>query len=613
VSPLVAITGQAGIGKAVVLARFLGLVADKYQQLRVLKASGEDIESKTPYYPWKQIFASLVGVDAGSKTTQFTHRACVNALASLMGGDFDKSSVLNDVLPVNFPQEQGPPLDSRRRRDKLAELLCALLNKSAHKSPILLVLHAMQWCDNSSWALLKEVLVKCPSIFVVITTRTKMHEEDVEELRGEVRWPVWQLALQPLSPSLAIQLVKKTLATEELDQAIADVVMDRTQGIPLYCVEFARAVKDSGGQLKELPGTITGAILLRIDQLLPSPKLVLKIIAVVGKDVRPSLIADVVPMKFTEEELQGELEYLVSLDILIRDRNGYCFRHEMVQEVVRGFLTFSQKRFLHERVASYYVRLTNSEVSPAILANHFEEAAKGMDASELDVPTCKRAIWFLKVAAEEAMKANAIEDANKYLARCHSLMQMLPTSADPFDFEMALGLVDGNEQLLRQVLEQFVGNSGASLHRIHAISAKHKSDHADGSWHAGAGCGGGEESELATVRFEARSIASAASTLGAALLSNAAIAVENAALENDVEGLEGRVVELKGAFNELCSFVRTMSSSAKGPAKGRARSHPNSDPAQPGREEKGGEHSQEEGRFQVILEEMMRDTLFAAE
>jgi hypothetical protein len=38
-----------------------------------------------------------------------------------------------------------------------------------------------------------------------------------------------------------------------------------------------------------------------------------------------------------------------------------------------------------------------------------------MDASELDVPACKRAIWFLKVAAEEAMKANAIEDANRYL------------------------------------------------------------------------------------------------------------------------------------------------------------------------------------------------------
>ncbi len=50
-----------------VLARFLGLVSHKHQALRSFKASGEDIESKTPYYPWKQIFASLVGVDVGSK------------------------------------------------------------------------------------------------------------------------------------------------------------------------------------------------------------------------------------------------------------------------------------------------------------------------------------------------------------------------------------------------------------------------------------------------------------------------------------------------------------------------------------------------------------------
>jgi hypothetical protein len=119
----------------VVLARFLGLVSQRHPGLRVLKASAEDIESKTPYYPWKQIFATLVGVDVGSKarplpssvvvqggrgltgrgggqTTQFTHRACVNALASLMGGDFEKSSVLNDV-PPHAPLPSTAPVGSR--------------------------------------------------------------------------------------------------------------------------------------------------------------------------------------------------------------------------------------------------------------------------------------------------------------------------------------------------------------------------------------------------------------------------------------------------------------------------------------------------------------------
>ena len=106
------------------------------------------------------------------------------------------------------------------------------------------------------------------------------------------------------------------------------------------------------------------------------------------------------------------------------------------------------------------------QVSAGTLAYHFELAAIGMDTSELDVPACKRAIWFLKVAAEEAMKVNAIDDANRYLSRCHDLMQMLPSKGDPFDLEMALGLVDGNEALLRQVLDQFRYNTEMSMAKI---------------------------------------------------------------------------------------------------------------------------------------------------
>ena len=63
-------------------------------------------------------------------------------------------------------------------------------------------------------------------------------------------------------------------------------------------------------------------------------------------------------------------------------------------------------------------------------------------------------------------------------------MQMLPTHHDPFDLEMALGLVDGNEVLLRQVLDQFRHNTESSIAKIQ------KATHT--------------ESEVADARFEAR-------------------------------------------------------------------------------------------------------------
>ena len=53
-----------GLEQATVLGRFLGLVTE---DIRVIKAAAEAIEKNTPYYPWKHIFSSVLGVEVGAK------------------------------------------------------------------------------------------------------------------------------------------------------------------------------------------------------------------------------------------------------------------------------------------------------------------------------------------------------------------------------------------------------------------------------------------------------------------------------------------------------------------------------------------------------------------
>jgi hypothetical protein len=221
------------------------------------------------------------------------------------------------------------------------------------------------------------------------------------------------------------------------------------------------------------------------------------------------------------------------------------------------------------------------QVSAGTLAYHFELAAIGMDTSELDVPACKRAIWFLKVAAEEAMKVNAIDDANRYLSRCHDLMQLLPSKGDPFDLEMALGLVDGNEVLLRQVLDQFRYNTEMSMAKIEncvlrygsgdvlALASPRGLDESDASRNAAlpamrAGTQPCSDATLQTseaARFEARSIASAASTLGAEAVSHAALAVESAVVDlSNLDKVQEAIQKLKVDFVQLITFVNSHTS-----------------------------------------------------
>jgi predicted ATPase len=552
---LIVLSGPAGIGKATVLRRFLGVLVDN-GSVRIFKSAADAVETKTPYYPWKKIFADVLGVDCTTKASQFTTRACENALINVLEDEYAPCSVLNDILPTLFPEEKGEhKLSAIDRRAKLHEILALILNAVSAKAPVSIVVHACQFCDNASMALLRCLLSRCPGVLFVITTRSESGFSELQDLESDMLI-MRHFPLPALSKENSVLLVKQTLGQQVLDQAVTDVVMDRTQGIPLYCVEFARLVKESpSGALSEMPDTITGAVLLRIDRLLPAPKLILKIVAIAKRDVRASLIYEVVPSQFSSEDLQSELEYLVSVDILMRDTNGYCFRHEMVQEVVLGFLTFSQKRFLHKRIANFYVN-SESECSAATLASHFEFAAIGMSAAELDVPACKRAIWFLKVAAEEAMKANAIEDANRYLTRCHELMNMMPSSNDPFDLEMALGLVDGNEGLLRQVLDQFRVNTELSIAKIEKamVASRNPSLSAAKT---------GEGIKAANQAcFEARSIASAASTLGAQGVSQSALAVEDALADaSHVATCFEALQKLKADFVLLSDFINNNTSS----------------------------------------------------
>ena len=125
---VIVMSGQAGIGKATVLRRFLGFMTDN-SNMRIFKSSADAVETKTPFFPWKKVFSDILGVDIKNKASQFTTRACENALGNLLDDKFEKHSVLNDILPTVFPEETGEQkLNAIQRRSKLHELLAAILS-----------------------------------------------------------------------------------------------------------------------------------------------------------------------------------------------------------------------------------------------------------------------------------------------------------------------------------------------------------------------------------------------------------------------------------------------------------------------------------------------------
>lgn len=115
------------------------------------------------------------------------------------------------------------------------------------------------------------------------------------------------------------------------------------------------------------------------------------------------------------------------------------------------------------------------------------------------------------------------------------------------------GLVDGNEKLLRQVLDQFVSKTTATINDIKNViqeAVVNPCQPQESDMLAGGVLRSGWEPWREKVRFEAQSVASAASTLGAAVLSTNSLDVETKVLEDE------SAVEIKIAVDVMAaSFV----------------------------------------------------------
>ena len=147
---------------------------------------------------------------------------------------------------------------------------------------------------------------------------------------------------------------------------------------------------------------------------------------------------------------------------------------------------------------------------------------------------------------------------------CHFLLPhalALPLTSSP------TGLVDGNEKLLRQVLDQFVSKTTATIEDIKNIiheAVKNPSEPQEKDQLPGGQLRRGWEPWREKLRFEAQSVASAASTLGAAVLSMNSLDVETKVLEDEsavdiqeaVDVMAASFVAIKNVIESMTGQVR---------------------------------------------------------
>jgi predicted ATPase len=233
-----------------------------------------------------------------------------------------------------------------------------------------------------------------------------------------------------------------------LPREIADQIVDRTDGVPLFVEELTKTVVESGivtdagdhyrmtGPVAPLaiPTTLHASLLARLDRLSPTRE-VTQMGATLGRSFSHELISAVAQMP--QQKLDEALEQLASAGLIFRRGTPpdaeYTFKHALVQDAAYSTLLRSRRQQLHARITSTLESQFPDIVAakPQLLAQHSAEA--GLN---------EKAISYCLKAGQQAIAHSAMAEAVAQLLKGLDLLAALPEALrqqPELDLRIALG------------------------------------------------------------------------------------------------------------------------------------------------------------------------------
>ncbi|MBV9293112.1 MAG: AAA family ATPase, partial [Frankiales bacterium] len=300
--------------------------------------------------------------------------------------------LLSPVLGVELPatpesRDLAPEFRTERLHRIVADVLAV-----AFPGPTVIVVDDMQFADDASRELLthlSEVVHERPWLIVQAGRAAS---------RRDRPRPAWSevLELAPLTDDAALVLVTADTDDAPLAPHVANAVVQRAAGNPLFLRQLAAAAGDVA-DLAELPDSIESVVAARIDQLRPPARDVLRAVAVAGMSVERDLLLDLLDGESTSAvDVIDELREFVS----VSDRE-LRFHQPVIRDTAYAGLAYRRRAVLHGRLAALLSsRHPDTSAIDAMLSVHYLNAGEH-----------RRALTAASAAADRAALAYANAEA----------------------------------------------------------------------------------------------------------------------------------------------------------------------------------------------------------
>ena len=426
------ICGAPGVGKSRLVEETLRLWAGQDGEAYVGQC--ESFGESTAFLPWRGLLCSLLGVQPEQPKGLRENR--IREVVSRLGpGLKEVAGTLGDAL--GFPIEEttvAKSLDPQRRLQRLMDVIVQVIRNKAQERPLLLVVEDMHWADAVSGELLDHVAahIEDVPVFLCFTRRSTVGRP----LATEGMSHYTRLFLKELPPRESVELARSAIDVETLPEELADLVVAKSRGNPFYIEQMMRSLADTGrvqrddrtGQAVvgdvltiEVPDSVEGMLMSRLDSLDETSRTVLQVASVVGPWFQPVIVEYVIGEPAAAREVRRCLARVEKAGLIRLERSDpmpeYAFDHGLLQQTIYESVPFANRREQHRRVGEYLEKRYADALDAylELLSFHYSNST---DKS--------RAFMYATRAAEKCASMFANREAIEHYRRALSAAEALP-------------------------------------------------------------------------------------------------------------------------------------------------------------------------------------------